>query len=191
MKKRRKLTPTEIRNKEFGKKLFGYDPDQVDSFLVEVAGVMEEMQREIERLRVRTPEYKKEQLLEEIKAKAQKIVEQKKAEVARYKQMKEELELEIEKLRLARNQMIERLKYTIIDMSKILEGLRKDAKADKKRQLHSDRSKGSTPLFKQQDSGSGSWQAEGEGERAAGEGESEPSATGAAGENPKASEEKR
>jgi cell division initiation protein len=191
MKKRRKLTPTEIRNKEFGKKLFGYDPDQVDSFLVEVAGVMEEMQREIERLRVRTPEYKKEQLLEEIKAKAQKIVEQKKAEVARYKQMKEELELEIEKLRLARNQMIERLKYTIIDMSKILEGLRKDAKADQKRQLHSDRSKGSTPLFKQQDSGSGSWQAEGEGERAAGEGESEPSATGAAGENPKASEEKR
>jgi len=191
MKKRRKLTPTEIRNKEFGKKLFGYDPDQVDSFLVEVAGVMEEMQREIERLRVRTPEYKKEQLLEEIKAKAQKIVEQKKAEVARYKQMKEELELEIEKLRLARNQMIERLKYTIIDMSKILEGLRKDAKADKKRQLHSDRSKGSTPLFKQQDSGSGSWQAEGEGERAAGEGESEPSATGAAGENPKTSEEKR
>jgi len=191
MKKRRKLTPTEIRNKEFGKKLFGYDPDQVDSFLVEVAGVMEEMQREIERLRVRTPEYKKEQLLEEIKAKAQKIVEQKKAEVARYKQMKEELELEIEKLRLARNHMIERLKYTIIDMSKILEGLRKDAKADKKRQLHSDRSKGSTSLFKQQDSGSGSWQAEGEGERAAGEGESEPSATGAAGENPKTSEEKR
>ena len=68
-----KLRPQDIRTKEFSKKLFGYDPDEVEAFLIEVANAYQELLKEIESLRIKTPEYKTEKLIEKAKKEIEKI----------------------------------------------------------------------------------------------------------------------
>jgi len=140
---KRRMTPSEIRNKDFGKKLFGYDPEEVDNFLVEVANAYQELLKENEALRVKTPEYKAQQAVEKAKKEIEKIIEKKKKEKELLEKEKREIELEIEKLRLAQKKMADKLKLALIEMTQILEELKKDASGKKKE--HGDRDRGESP----------------------------------------------
>jgi len=162
--KKRRLTPSEIRNKDFGKKLFGYDPEEVDSFLMEVANAYQELLKEVERLRVNTPEYKTQEIVEKAKKEIEKIIEQKKKEKELLEKEKREIEIEIEKLRLAQKKMADKLKFALIEMTQILEELKKDA-SGKKKEVR-DRNRGESPaqVLKEPDRKGGSGETEGEGD---------------------------
>jgi len=88
-----KLRPQDIRTKEFSKKLFGYDPDEVEAFLIEVANAYQELLKEIESLRIKTPEYKTEKLIEKAKKEIEKIVQKKLEEKKELKSKKKSLSL--------------------------------------------------------------------------------------------------
>jgi len=169
--RKRVFTPSEIRNREFRKKLFGYDPDEVDSFLMEVANAYHELLKEIERLKVQTPEYKAKEVVEKARKEIEKIVEKKKEEKELLEKEKRELEIEIEKLRLAQKSMYDRLKIAIIDMTRILEELKKDASGKKKERGDRDRGEAPAKGLKEQDRESGGGKAEGEGDGSSGRGE--------------------
>ncbi len=169
--KRRVFTPSEIRNKEFSKKLFGYDPDEVDSFLVEIANAYQELLKEIEKLKIKTPEYKTKELVERAKKEIEKIVEEKKKEKELLEKEKRALELEIEKLRFTQKTMYDRLKIAIIDMTKILEELKRDASGQKEEGRDRDRSEVAAQGFQEQSREGGSGEAESKGNGSSGGGE--------------------
>ncbi|TCK04693.1 DivIVA domain-containing protein [Phorcysia thermohydrogeniphila] len=158
-----KLRPQDIRTKEFSKKLFGYDPDEVEAFLIEVANAYQELLKEIESLRVKTPEYKTEKLVEKAKKEIEKIVQKKLEEKKELEKQKKELELEIEKLKLAQKQFFDRLKMTILDMTRILEELRPNATGKKEERGSGTGSEGSTQGLSEQDRGGGRGEAENQG----------------------------
>jgi cell division initiation protein len=160
LQRKRRFSPSEIRNKEFNKKLFGYDPEEVESFLMEVANAYQELLKEVERLRVKTPEYKTKELIEKAKKEIEKIVEKKKEEKEALERKKEEIELEIEKLRLAQKKIYDRLKIAIIEMTRILEELRTDVKGEKKEGRDRDRDKSPAQELKESSGESGSGKAE-------------------------------
>jgi len=168
---KRKLTPSEIRNRDFGKKLFGYDPEEVESFLMEVANAYQELIKEVERLRVKTPEYKTQELIEKAKKEIEKIIEKKKKEKERIEKEKRELELEIEKLRFIQKKMHDRLKLAIIEMTQILEELKKDASGKKKDEGAGDRGKSPSKELVQQSGKGGSGEAKDKGDSSPGKGE--------------------
>ena len=161
--KRRRLTPQEIKNQEFSKKLFGYDPDEVELFLATVAGAYEELLKEVERLRAKTPEYKAEQIMEKTKKEIEKIVEAKKKQLQEIEKRKEEVELEIEKLLFTQKKMANRMKLAILEMTKILKELEGDVKGKRERGSSGDRDKGSTQSLPEQDRESGGGEAEDKG----------------------------
>ena len=148
-----KLKPQDIRTKEFSKKLFGYDPDEVEAFLIEVANAYQELLKEIETLRVKTPEYKTEKLIEKAKKEIEKIIQKKLEEKKELERQKEELELEIEKLRLAQKQMFDRLKMAIFDMTRIVEELRPDAAGKKEKRSSGTGGESSAKGLPEQDRG--------------------------------------
>ena len=119
-----RLKPQEIRTKQFNKKLFGYDPDEVEAFLIEVGNAYEELLKEIDFLQVRTPEYKVKKLLEKTRREAEKIIQGKLEEKKELERQMEKLEIEVEKLRLLQKQILEKLRMTIVDITKIMEALR-------------------------------------------------------------------
>jgi len=169
--KRRKLTPSEIRNKDFGKKLFGYDPEEVDGFLMEVANAYQELLKEVERLRVNTPEYKTQEIVEKAKREIEKIIEKKKKEKELLEKEKREIEIEIEKLRLAQKKMADKLRFALIEMTQILEELKKDASGKKKEDGSRDRAQSPAQVFKEPDREGGGGKAEGKGDGSSGGGE--------------------
>ena len=149
--KKRKLTPQEIKNQEFSKKLFGYDPDEVELFLSNVAAAYEELLKEVEKLKARTPEYRAEQVMERARKEIEKLVEAKKKELREIERKKEELEIEIEKLRFTQKKMTNRLKLALLEMTRILKELEEDVKSKEKRELSGDRGEGSAESLKEQD----------------------------------------
>jgi len=158
-----KLRPQDIRTKEFSKKLFGYDPDEVEAFLIEVANAYQELLKEIETLRVKTPEYKTEKLIEKAKKEIEKIIQKKLEEKKELEKQKEELELEIEKLRLAQKQMFDRLKMAIFDMTRIVEELRPDVAGKKEKRSSGTGGEGSAKGLPEQDRGGGRGKVENQG----------------------------
>ena len=149
--KQRKLTPQEIKNQEFSKKLFGYDPDEVEIFLSTVAGAYEELLKEVERLKARTPEYKAQQVMEKARKELEKLVEMKKKELQEIEKKKEEVEIEIEKLRFTQKKMTNRLKLALLEMTRILKELEEDVKGKAEKGSSGDRGEGSTQSLKEQD----------------------------------------
>jgi cell division initiation protein len=164
--KKLRLRPQDIRTKEFSKKLFGYDPDEVEAFLIEVANAYQELLKEIENLKVKTPEYKMERLVEKARREVEKIVQKKFEEKKELEKYKRELELEIEKLRLAQKQMFDRLKIAIIDITRIVEELKPDVAGKREGRGSRTGSEGSAQGFKESD-------------RKGGRGETEDSGNGA------------
>ncbi len=127
--KKRRITPQEIKNQEFSKKLFGYDPDEVEIFLSTVANAYEELLKELERLKVKTPEYKAEQVMEKARREIEKLVDTRRKQLQEIEKKKEEVELEIEKLRFTQKKMVNRMKLAILEMTKILKELEGDVKS--------------------------------------------------------------
>jgi len=163
MENKRKLTPQEIRNQEFRKKLFGYDPDEVDIFLSTVANAYEDLLKEVNRLKTQTPEYKTEEIVERARKKIDRIVEEKKKQLKEIEKRKEELEIEIEKLRLTQMRMANKLKAAILEMTKLLKELEADVKNKEKRGENRDRDKGSTESIAEQNRESGGGETEDKG----------------------------
>ena len=149
--KKRKFTPEEIKHQEFSKKLFGYDPDEVELFLSTVAAAYEELLKELEKLRAKTPEYKAEQVMERAKKEIERLVETKKRQLQEIEKRRKEVELEIEKLRLTQKRMTNRLKMAIFEMTRILKELEEDVKGKGEKGSSGDRSKGSAESFQEQD----------------------------------------
>jgi len=169
------IKPADIRTKEFGRKLFGYDPDEVEAFLNDVANAYQNLLNEIEKLKKKTPEYKTEMLIEKAKKEIEKIVQKKTEEKEQLERKKKELELEIEKLKLAQKKVYDRLKLAIIDMTRILEELKPNAKSKEEGKRSSSGSKGSTESVKKQDRESGRGEAKSESNGSSGKGESKQS----------------
>ncbi len=168
--KRKFFSPSQIRNKEFSKKFWGYDPDEVDSFLMEVANAYHELLKEIERLKIQTPEYKAKEIVEKAKREIEKIVEKKRQEKELLEKAKRELEIEIEKLRLAQKGMCDKLKIAIIEMTRILEELKKDVAGKKEERGDRDTGKAPAQSLQEQDRESGGGEAKGKGDGSSGGG---------------------
>ncbi|WP_083801934.1 DivIVA domain-containing protein [Desulfurobacterium thermolithotrophum] len=160
MKEGKKLKPQEIRTKEFSKKLFGYDPDEVEAFLIEVANAYQDLLKEIESLKRSTPEYKTEELVEKARKRIEEILHKKLEEKEELERQKKELEIEIEKLKLVQKQIFDKLKLTIFDMTRIIEEIRPNAPSKEERRGNRDRSESSTQSFSQQDRESGGGETE-------------------------------
>ncbi|MEO2082547.1 MAG: DivIVA domain-containing protein [Desulfurobacteriaceae bacterium] len=161
--KKRRLKPSDIRNREFSKKLFGYDPDEVDAFLAEVANSYDQLIRELEQLQRKTPEYKAQTAVEKARKEIEKLLEKKRAEKEELERQKREIEVEIEKLKLVQRKIFSKLKATIIDMTRIIEEIKPDAQGKKKEERSGAGVEGSAQKFEEQDREGGRGKAEGEG----------------------------
>jgi cell division initiation protein len=151
MKKEKRLKPQEIRSREFGKKLFGYDPDEVETFLIEVANAYQDLLKEVEALRRETPEYKTEELVEKARKRIEEILQKKMEEKEELEKYKKEMEMEIEKLKLAQKKMFDRLRLAIFDMTRIIEEIKPDASGKEKGESTGTGSEGATQSFSQPD----------------------------------------
>jgi len=120
----RELKPKDIRNKEFGRKLFGYNPDEVDAFLIEVSNEFQKLLKRIEELKRSKAEEKVESIVEEAKRRVEQIIQRSKEEKEELNREKERIENEIERLKLIQKRMADRLKLAMIDMTKIFEELK-------------------------------------------------------------------
>ena len=169
------IKPNDIRAKEFSKKLFGYDPDEVEAFLNDVANAYQNLLNEIEKLKKKTPEYKAEMLVEKAKKEIEKIIQKKTEEKEQLEKKKKELEIEIEKLRLAQKKVYDRLKLAIIEMTRILEELRPNAKGEEERERTDNRSESPAKSVEKQNGESGRGETESESDSSAGGRESEQS----------------
>jgi cell division initiation protein len=164
MKKEKRLKPQEIRSKEFGKKLFGYDPDEVETFLIEVANAYQDLLEEVEALRRETPEYKTEELVEKARRRIEEILQKKMEEKEELEKHKKEVEIEIEKLKLAQKKMFDRLRLAIFDMTRIIEEIRPNASGTEKGENTGTGSEGATQGFSQLDRESRRREIEGKGD---------------------------
>jgi cell division initiation protein len=160
-----KLKPKDIRFKEFRKKFFGYDPEEVEAFLNEVANAYQSLLDEIEQLRKVTPEFKAEQVLEVAKKKIEKYYQEKKKEFEELEKHKRSVEAEIENLKVIQKRMFDKLRVTIHELVELLEELKPDEEETE--------SKGSSKS-KEAGSSEGRGSAESKGEVSSGEGESQP-----------------
>jgi len=171
MVKKKTLKPSDIRNKDFSKKLFGYNPDEVEAFLNDVANAYQELLKEVEQLKKSAPEYKVEEIVEKARKKIDSIVKEKVKEKEFLEKKKKELEMEIEKLNLVQRKVYGKLKLAILEMTKILEELKPNAKGKKEEGWSGNRSQGSAEVFQEQDREGGGRKAEDKGNGSSGGGE--------------------
>ena len=125
---KKRLKPQDIRSKEFKKKLFGigYDPEEVETFLIEVANAYQELLEELEELRGIVPENNTNELMEKARNRIEEIFQKAMEEKRKLETQNRELEIEIEKLKLVRERMYDRLKLVILDMTQVIQGLHLD-----------------------------------------------------------------
>ncbi|WP_456397283.1 DivIVA domain-containing protein [Desulfurobacterium sp.] len=150
-----KFKPKDIRTKQFSKKVFGYNPDEVDAFLIELANEFQNLLNKMEQIKSQTPESKMNELIKNTKKKIAKILEETKKEKKQLEEEKKRIEVEIEQLKNIQRKMANKLKLTIIEMTRILEEIKPDDKHKKGKELHSDRIEGSTEREAKRNSKSG------------------------------------
>ncbi len=126
-----KLKPRDIKVKEFSKKVFGYNPDEVDDFLMEVANEFQNLLTKIELLKSDTAEAKKDKILREVEIELKKKLHDINEEKRKLEMEKIDIEREIENLKIVQRKISNKLKFTIIEMTKLLEGIRIDDKLNK------------------------------------------------------------
>ena len=132
-----KLKPKDIRTKEFGRKLFGYNPDEVDAFLIEVSNEFQNLLKTIENLKKSKAEEKVEFILKEAKKKVEEIIQKSKEEKEELNKEKEKIENEIEKLKQVQRKLMEKLKLTMMEMTKIIEELKESESSKDRGKSHS------------------------------------------------------
>ena len=139
MKKARKskgrLGPQEIRLKEFNKKRFGfgYDPEEVKVFLIEVADAYQGLLKELMDLERKSMEnnFDTQGLMEETLKGIEEFLQRKTEMEEEIERQKQEIEAEIERLKLIRKKLFEKIKLAIFDMAGIIEEIRPDTSIEK------------------------------------------------------------
>ena len=122
---KRKLKPQDIRSKEFKKKTFGigYDPEEVEAFLIEVANAYQELLEELEELQRIVPENNTNELMEKVRNRIEEIFREAMEKKRKLEVQNKEIETEIERLKLIRERMYSRLKLVILDITQVIQGL--------------------------------------------------------------------
>ena len=118
-----RLKPQDIRSKEFKKKTFGigYDPEEVEAFLIEVANAYQELLEELEELQRIVPENNTNELMEKVRNRIEEIFREAMEKKRKLEVQNKEIETEIERLKLIQKSMYDRLKLVILDMARIIE----------------------------------------------------------------------
>jgi cell division initiation protein len=125
---KKRLKPQDIRSKEFKKKLFGigYDPEEVEAFLIEVANAYQELLEELEELRRIVSENNTNELMEKIRNRIEEIFREAMEKKRELEVQSRKIETEIERLKLIRERMYSRLKLVILDITQVIQGLHSD-----------------------------------------------------------------
>ena len=120
-----RLKPQDIRSKEFKKKTFGigYDPEEVEAFLIEVANAYQELLEELEELQRIVSENNTNELMEEVRNRIEEIFREAMEKKRKLEVQNKEIETEIERLKLIRERMYSRLKLVILDITQVIQGL--------------------------------------------------------------------
>jgi len=134
-KSKRRLEPQEIRLKEFNKKRFGfgYDPEEVKVFLIEVADAYQGLLKELMDLERKSMENNldTQELMDGTLKGIEKILQRKTEVEEEIERQKQEIAAEIEKLKLIRKRLFERIKFVIFDMVGVIEKLKPDTSIEK------------------------------------------------------------
>ena len=122
---KKRLKPQDIRSREFKKKTFGigYDPEEVEAFLIEVANAYQELLEELEELQRIVPENSTNELMEKVRNRIEEIFREAMEKKRELEVQNKEIETEIERLKLIRERMYSRLKLVILDMTQVIQGL--------------------------------------------------------------------
>jgi cell division initiation protein len=120
---KKRLKPQDIRSREFKKKTFGigYDPEEVEAFLIEVANAYQELLEELEELQRIVPENNTNELMEKVRNRIEEIFREAMEKKRKLEVQNKEIETEIERLKLIQKSMYDRLKLVILDMARIIE----------------------------------------------------------------------
>jgi DivIVA domain-containing protein len=134
-KSKGRLGPQEIRLKEFNKKRFGfgYDPEEVKVFLIEVADAYQDLLKELMDLERKSVENNldTQELMDGTLKGIEEILQRKTEVEEEIERQKQEIAAEIEKLKLIRKKLFERIKFVIFDMVGVIEKLKPDTSIEK------------------------------------------------------------
>jgi len=108
------------RKKTFG---IGYDPEEVDAFLIEVANAYQELLEELEELQGIVPENNTNELMVKVRNRIEEIFREVMEKKRELEVQSRKIETEIERLKLVRERMYSRLKLVILDMTHVIQGL--------------------------------------------------------------------
>ena len=122
---KKRLKPQDIRSREFKKKTFGigYDPEEVEAFLIEVANAYQELLEELEELQRIVPENNTNELMEKVRNRIEEIFREAMEKKRELEVQSRKIETEIERLKLIRERMYSRLKLVILDITQVIQGL--------------------------------------------------------------------
>jgi cell division initiation protein len=122
----RKLTSDEIRSREFTKKIFGfgYDPEEVDTFLMQVADAYQELVEELENLRNAYKQVDREDLVEDARKKIKFLVQERKRIEKDIDERRKQLTVEIQKLKLARKKLLRKVGMVIFQVISVLKDIK-------------------------------------------------------------------
>jgi len=132
---KKRLNPQDIRSKEFNRKLFGigYDPEEVEAYLIEVANAYQELLEELEELRRVVFENNADELMERAYSRIEEIFQKAAEEREQIEMQIKKIESEIKWLKLLRKQMYDRLKLVIFDVIQVIQEFHSEKlKEDKK-----------------------------------------------------------
>jgi len=132
---KKRLKPHDIRSKEFKKKTFGigYDPEEVEAFLIEVANAYQELLEELEELEREflKSDFDTQELMKETRKGIEEILQRKTRAEEEIERQKREIEIEIERLKLIRKKLFEKIKLVILDMAGIIEEIKPGVSVEK------------------------------------------------------------
>ena len=122
----RKLTSDEIRSREFTKKIFGfgYDPEEVDTFLMQVADAYQELVEELDNLRNAYKQVDREDLVEDARKKIKFLVQERKRMEKDIDERRKQLTVEIQKLKLARKKLLRKVGMVIFQVISVLKDIK-------------------------------------------------------------------
>jgi cell division initiation protein len=125
---KKRLRPQDIRSKEFKKKTFGigYNPEEVEAFLIEVANAYQELLEELEELQRIVPENNANELMEKARNRIEEIFREAMEKKRELEVQSRKIETEIERLKLVQKSMYDKLKLVILDITQVIQGLHSD-----------------------------------------------------------------
>lgn len=123
MNDRKDLNLQNIRSKEFTKSFLGYDPEEVDGFLIEIGNAYQELLEELEKLKRKISENNSDELTEIARSRIEEIYQEAMEEKEQLEIQIRKIETEIEKLKLSRRRMYDRFRLTILEVVRVMQEL--------------------------------------------------------------------